>query len=33
MYFEDYKVGQVFDEEIESVSFTEEEIIEYAKKI
>ena len=32
MYFEDYKVGQVFDEEIESVSFTEEEIIEYAKK-
>ena len=32
MYFEDYKVGQVFDDEIEDISFTEEEIIEYAKK-
>ena len=32
MYFEDYKVGQVFDDEIEDVSFTEEEIIEYGKK-
>lgn len=32
MYFEDYKVGQVFDQEIEPISFTEEEIIEYAKR-
>ncbi len=32
MYFEDYKVGQVFDDEIEDISFREEEIIEYAKK-
>ena len=32
MYFEDYEVGMVFDEEIEPISFTEEEIIEYGKK-
>lgn len=32
MYFEDYKVGMIFDEEIEPISFTEEEIIEYGKK-
>ena len=32
MYFEDYKVGQVFDDEIEDIFFTEEEIIEYGKK-
>ena len=32
MYFEDYEVGMVFDKEIEPISFTEEEIIEYAKK-
>ena len=31
MYFEDYEVGMVFDDEIESISFTEEEIIEAAK--
>ena len=29
MYFEDYKVGQVFDEEIESVSFTESKTYSY----
>ena len=27
MYFQDYKIGQVFDKEIEDVSFTKEEII------
>ena len=32
MYFEDYEVGMVFDEEIESISFTEEEIIENGKR-
>ena len=32
MYFEDYKVGMVFDKEIEPIKFTEEEIIEYGKK-
>lgn len=31
MYFEDYEIGMVFDNEIESISFTEEEIIEAAK--
>ena len=32
MYFEDYEIGQVFDKEIEAISFSEEEIIDYAKK-
>lgn len=32
MYFEDYKIGMVFDKEIEPISFTEEEIIEYGRK-
>lgn len=32
MYFEDYKIGQIFDQEIESLSFSEDELIEYAKK-
>jgi maoC domain protein dehydratase len=32
MYFEDYKIGQIFDQEIESLSFSECELIEYAKK-
>lgn len=32
MFFEDYEIGQVFDEEIEDVIFTEEEIIEVSKK-
>ena len=32
MYFEDYKIGQIFDQEIESLSFNEDELIEYAKK-
>lgn len=27
MYFEDYEIGMVFDKEIETVSFTEEELI------
>lgn len=31
MYFEDYKIGMIFDKEIEPISFTEEEIIEYGK--
>lgn len=32
MFFEDYELGQVFDEEIEDVIFSEEEIIEVSKK-
>lgn len=32
MFFEDYEIGQVFDEEIEDVIFSEEEIIEVSKK-
>ena len=32
MFFEDYQIGQVFDEEIGDVIFTEEEIIEVSKK-
>ena len=32
MFFEDYEIGQVFDEEIEDVIFTEEEIVEVSKK-
>lgn len=32
MYFEDYEVGMVFDKEIEPISFTEEELIAFAKK-
>lgn len=32
MYFEDYKIGQIFDQEIESLSFSECELIEFAKK-
>ena len=32
MFFEDYEIGQVFDEEIEDVIFSEEEIIEASEK-
>lgn len=32
MFFEDYEIGQVFDEEIEDVIFSEEEIIEVSEK-
>ena len=32
MYFEDFEVGMVFDEEIEDYTFTEEEIIESGRK-
>lgn len=32
MFFEDYEIGQVFDEEIEDVVFSEEEIIEASEK-
>lgn len=32
MFFEDYEIGQVFDEEIEDVIFREEEIIEASEK-
>lgn len=32
MFFEDYELGQVFDEEIEDVIFSEREIIEVSEK-
>ena len=32
MFFEDYEIGRVFDEEIEDVIFSEEEIIEASEK-
>lgn len=32
MYFEDYEVGMVFDKEIESIKFSEEELIYFGKK-
>lgn len=32
MYFDDYEVGMVFEDEIQPISFTEEEIIEGAKE-
>ena len=32
MYYEDYKIGMVFDKEIEPIKFTEEELIWAGKK-